>query len=150
MKLIIKKIKESKEISKLLEVRKIVFIDEQNVPPELEIDEYDKSATHFIVLGNDEIIGTARLVISDKIGKIGRVCILKEFRNKGIGSKLMNKIIEYSKSIGLEYLSLESQVYAIPFYEKIGFTVEGKEFMDAGIPHKKMFTSLRENVHNVE
>lgn len=145
MELIIKKTENSKDIQKLLEVRKIVFIDEQNVPPELEIDEHDKSAIHFVVLYNHDIIGTARLVISDKKGKIGRMCILRELRGKGFGLKLMNKIIEYSKDIGLEYLYLESQVHAIPFYEKIGFIVKGKEYMDAGIPHKKMFMILKDS-----
>ena len=144
MELIIRETEDSKEILKALEVRKIVFIDEQNVSPELEIDEYDKSATHFIVLYNGETIGTARVVFSDKIGKVGRICILKEFRNKGIGSRLMEKIIEYSKNIGLECLYLASQINAIPFYEKIGFIVKGKEFMDAGISHKKMIIILKD------
>lgn len=142
MVLIIRKTENKKEIFNILYLRKIVFIDEQNVPTELEIDEYDKCATHFIVLNNDEVIGTARLVISNRIGKIGRMCILKEYRNKGIGSKLINNIIEYSKNIGLEYIYLNAQINAIPFYEKNGFIIKGHEFMDAGIPHKKMFMML--------
>jgi predicted GNAT family N-acyltransferase len=142
MELNIKKAEDGDEISKLIEVRKKVFVEEQNVPQELEIDECDKEATHFIVMYNNEIIGTARLVISENKGKIGRLCVLKEFRSQGIGFKLMNKIIEYSKEIGLKYVYLEAQVHAIPFYEKIGFVAKGVEHMDAGIPHKTMFLTL--------
>lgn len=142
MGLIIRKIENKKELFKSLYLRKIVFIDEQNVPTELEIDEYDKCATHFIILNDDEVIGTARLVISDKKGKIGRMCILKEYRNIGIGSKLIDKIIEYSINVGLEYLYLNAQINAIPFYEKKGFSIKGQEFMDAGILHKKMCRML--------
>lgn len=145
MGLIIRKTENKKEIFKSLYLRKIVFIDEQNVPTELEIDEYDKCATHFIILNDDEVIGTARLVISDKKGKIGRMSILKEYRNRGIGSKLINKIIEYSKNIGLEFLYLNAQINAIKFYEKNGFSVKGQEFMDAGIPHIKMFMVLNDS-----
>jgi predicted GNAT family N-acyltransferase len=76
MELCIKKAETSDEISKLTKVRKKVFVEEQNVPPELEIDECDKDATHFIVMYNNEIIGTARLVISENKGKIGRMCVL--------------------------------------------------------------------------
>lgn len=142
MGLIIRKAENSLEISKLLNIREIVFVHEQNVPRELEIDEHDKCAIHFIVLNEDDIIGTARLVISDKKGKIGRMCILKEYRSKGIGSKLINKIIEYSKTIGLKYLYLNAQKNAISFYKKNGFIVKGYEFMDAGIPHKRMLMML--------
>jgi predicted GNAT family N-acyltransferase len=149
MELNIKKAEDSDEISKLIEVRRKVFIEEQNVPPELEIDECDREATHFIVKYNNKIIGTARLVISENKGKIGRLCILKEFRSQGIGLKLMNKIIEYSKEIGLICVYLEAQVHAIPFYGKIGFVAKGKEHMDAGIPHKTMFLMLKPKVQDL-
>lgn len=142
MGLVIRKTETKKEYFNALDIRKIVFIDEQNVPIELEIDEYDKCATHFIVINDDEIVGTARLVISDKNGKIGRMCILKEYRNKGIGSKLLSVIIEDSKRNNIDYLYLNAQINAMQFYEKNGFIVDGQEFMDAGIPHKQMVRVL--------
>mgnify|MGYP001470683070 CR=1 FL=1 len=119
-------------------VRKIVFAEEQHVPLELEIDEYDEKATHFVLYEGDEPIGAARLRPYDDAGKIERVCILKSYRNRGLGKYLMEEIIACAKEKGFPKVVLHAQTQAIPFYEKLGFTVTSEEFMDAGIPHRAM------------
>jgi predicted GNAT family N-acyltransferase len=142
MELVFKQAKTSSDFFKLFEIRKKVYVDELNVPKEIEFDEYDKTALHFIVEFEDIVIGTARLVVLDKQGKIGRVCILQEYRKKGIGTKLIKSIIKTAKKLGLEKLIVEAKLKALPFYEKIGFHSEGNEYKEVGIPHKRMYLLL--------
>ena len=145
MKLNIRKAKNSSDFSKLFEIRRKVYVDELNVPIELEFDEYDKTAFHFVVEVDDFIVGTARLVMLGFDGNIGRVCILKEFRKKGLGTKLMTSIIHASTNMGLDRLIVEAKVDALSFYKKIGFVTEGNEYLEVGVPHKKMFLMLKKS-----
>jgi predicted GNAT family N-acyltransferase len=142
MEFVFREAQTSSDFFKLFKLRNKVYVEELNVPKEIEFDEYDKIALHFIVEFKDITIGTARLVVLGKKGKIGRVCILKEYRKKGIGTKLIKSIIKTAKKIGLEKLIVEAKVKALPFYEKIGFHSEGNEFLEVGIPHKKMSLSI--------
>lgn len=120
-------------------VRMKVFVEEQGVPQHLELDEFDNEAVHFIVLKDGEAIGAARLrEISPKFGKIERVCILKELRGLKLGASIMKFIEEYAIEHGWQKLKLNAQVYAIPFYEKLGYIVTSPEFLDAYIPHRAM------------
>ncbi|WP_062351946.1 GNAT family N-acetyltransferase [Bacillus kwashiorkori] len=119
-------------------IRKIVFIDEQQVPPEEEIDQFEKEATHFVLYDGARPIGAGRFRSVDGVGKIERVCILKEYRGNGAGKLLMEKMIQYAQEVNFSKVKLNSQTHAIPFYEKLGFIVVSEEFMDAGIPHKTM------------
>src|SRR5205823_1793700 len=103
-----------------------------------EMDEFDESAEHFAAICDGEVVGTARLV--DKGGgaaKIGRVAVLKEHRNKGLGKALMESIVESAMG-RFQTLTLDAQLYVIPFYESLGFTAEGDIFLDAGIQHRRM------------
>src|SRR5436305_475258 len=132
----VRRVQNSKELNTCYLVRMAVFVDEQKVPPWEEMDAYDEAADHFAVFRNSEIVGTARIVdIGDNTGKIGRVAILKESRNLGIGRALMLHVI----GVGFdkyECLILDAQLPVIPFYERLGFAVEGEVFLDAGIEHK--------------
>jgi len=116
-------------------VRKKVFIEEQNVPEELEWDNEDKNCIHVLALDGNKPIGTARM---KEDGHIGRMAVLKEYRNKDIGSSLLQELIEYAQINNYTKLYLHAQVDAISFYEKHGFNVCSNIFMDAGIPHKTM------------
>ena len=125
------------------EVRREVFILEQGVPEELEIDEHDPTALHVLTYSGINCIGTARLVInSDQSGQIGRMAILRPFRNQGLGRQMMKALIETAKSKGILHLTLHAQVSAIPFYEKLGFMADGPTYMEAGIPHRNMMMVL--------
>ncbi len=141
MEILIKPWKEA-EIDAFL-VRQEVFIREQQVPAELELDEFDPSATHVLAHQNGLCIGTGRLVDLDhRQAQIGRMAVLAQFRGKGIGKRLLETLIELARSRGTEMIILHSQVVAIPFYEKLGFQAEGPVYDEAGIPHRNMILVL--------
>jgi len=121
------------------DVRKKVFVDEQGVPISLEIDEFDNTASHFIIYDDQQPIGAGRIrEIGPGIGKVERVCVLKEFRGKHLGNLIMHELEKHAKSAKMTKVVLNAQSYAVPFYEKLGYTVTSPEFMDADIPHRAM------------
>lgn len=119
----------------LARIRRLVFIEEQNVPEDMEWDEYDDSATHFLISLDNKVIATARLKTD---GQIGRMAVLAEYRNKGIGSKLLQYVLLVAKQQKLKNVYLHAQVSAIAFYKKHGFTTCGHVFYEANIPHREM------------
>ncbi len=134
----VKVVTNEKELADAFEVRKKVFVDEQNVPMEEEIDHYENSADHFIAYQNGEAAGAGRFRVVDGLGKVERICVLSSQRGTGAGKAIMNKIEEHAKSKSLEALKLNAQTHAIPFYSSLGYEVISEEFLDAGIPHKTM------------
>ena len=130
------------ELPALLEIRRIVFIVGQNVPEDEERDGRDSEALHFIALQGDKAVGTARVLIDDGTGKIGRVAVLQEYRGQGIGEGLMRVVIDDLRAMGLTRARLGSQTHAVGFYEALGFEAYGPEFLDAGIPHRNMALAL--------
>ena len=120
-------------------IRKRVFIDEQGVPEEMELDEHDPLAQHVLVYLDSECIGTARLVtLPGSVGRIGRMAVLPIHRRQGIGERLLSALLELSKSQGITQLELHAQLSAIPFYEKYGFIAQGDIYDEAGIAHRDM------------
>lgn len=126
------------ELHDAFSVRKQVFINEQNVPEEEEIDQFEDEAVHFVLYNNGMPAGAGRFRTVDGNGKVERICVLKENRQSGSGKAIMDKIEEHAKKQGLPALKLNAQTQAIPFYEKLGYQVISEEFMDAGIPHLTM------------
>ncbi len=121
-------------------IRECVFIQEQCVPVELEWDELDPVCLHILAKdGDGQSVGTARLLPD---GHIGRIAVLKEWRKQGVGSALLQWMIEEMKSSGKQQAMLNAQTDAVKFYEKFGFRVVGDMFMDAGIPHVQMHLAL--------
>lgn len=122
-------------------VRTEVFVVEQGVPIELEIDGADPLARHVLaVLPGGQSIGTARLLDN---GQIGRIAVLKRWRGKGVGRQLVETLIHLARSNETRHLFLHSQTQAVPFYEKLGFREDGSPpFDDAGIPHVHMDLEL--------
>jgi len=128
-----------KEHEDTFAVRKQVFVEEQGVPLHLESDAEDASATHFIMYEDNDPVGAARLrSIEDDAAKIERVCILQDRRGKKLGALIMKEMEKHAISMNKKKLKLHAQSYAIPFYEKLGYTITSPEFMDAGIPHRAM------------
>lgn len=120
-------------------LRKEVFVKEQGVPLNLELDEHDETAIHFLVNDGNDTIATARLrEIEPKVGKVERVCVLNSYRGKRLGVLIMETVERYASEINYQKLKLNAQVYAVPFYEKLEYVVTSPEFMDAGIPHRAM------------
>jgi predicted GNAT family N-acyltransferase len=128
----------------LIKIRTAVFMQEQQVSATDEWDGLDEQAVHFLALSaSDEAIGCARLLreISgeNNFYHIGRVAILKSFRNQGIGHQLMQFVIAYCKQTAPgNNIYLHAQTDRRHFYETLGFIAEGDEFIDAGIPHMSM------------
>ena len=120
---------------KLATIRQRVFIDEQNVPEELEWDNDDDSSTHFLATVDNRAIATARLTAD---GQIGRMAVLAEYRNQGIGYKLLHFVLQHAASLNFKQVYLHAQVSAIAFYEKQGFIAFGDIFYEANIPHREM------------
>lgn len=130
-------------IHESLFIRDKVFIQEQAVPYDLEIDGLDDTATHFLGRLDGKAVATARArFIQPGLAKIERVSVLEEYRGAGHGRLIMQHIIESMDSKGVAKLTLESQTQAQKFYESLGFLAVGEEFMDAGIPHVKMIQVL--------
>ena len=123
----------------LKEIRKTVFIDEQQVPIELEWDEFDEHCTHFLISISGEFIATGRLK-SD--GQIGRMAVLAQHRRNGAGTILLNHILNYAQEIKLNKVYCHAQLTALDFYKTAGFTPTGEIFIDANIPHQAMFKKL--------
>ena len=118
------------------QVRRTVFIEEQNVPEELEWDDLDESCQHLLALDSKKNpIGTGRLC---EHGHIGRMAVIKDWRGKGVGGALLRKLMNIAQQTGNLKLVLNAQTSAAGFYARYGFSAEGDEFMDAGIPHLRM------------
>lgn len=116
-------------------IRRAVFVDEQAVPLALEMDEYDKTATHFLLRDGETPLATARLLNKHGRAKIGRFAVRKEARGRGLGLLLMQAVLDHARQEGFTESVLDSQAYAVPFYARLGFIAEGEAFDDAGIPH---------------
>lgn len=119
----------------LRDIRQRVFVDEQQVPAELEWDAHDTDATHFLLTVEGRPLGTARLLAD---GHIGRVALLAKARGQGLGELLMRAVMAHARSMGLPRLELSAQTHALGFYQRLGFSVCSEEYLDAGIPHRDM------------
>lgn len=136
-----------KELDKVLNLRKTIFIRGQNVPVSRELDGLDDRSKHVIVFLNQHgqgiPIGCARVRIAGKTAKLERIGVLKKYRNKGIGLLLMKYLYRYCKLRNVQKIELHSQAYVKRFYEKCGFKAKGKAFLDANIKHVKMEVRIR-------
>ncbi len=132
-------------------IRDAVFIQEQNVPLEEELDSYDEEAVHWLVRDTEtgEAVATARLLYYQEgcqmkpVAKIGRVAVLPTYRGQRIATRLMETIMVWALQQGYDQSLVEAQTYIIPLYEKLGYEVESDEYLDAGIPHKMMRAYLK-------
>ncbi len=136
--MIIKKVETKKELEDAFFVRKLVFVQEQNVPVELELDDYDDEAVHFIVYEHEKPIGAGRLRTIKNGSKVERVCVLKSHRNLGIGASLMQKIEQTATALKWLPLHLNAQIKATPFYEQLGYSTCSQVFYEVNIPHIAM------------
>lgn len=134
----IKKVENEEEFKKALKVRFRVFVDEQEVPRDLERDEKDEEAVHIIAQNESKTVGCGRIVFSEDKGKIGRVAVDKSWRKQGIGSCICRELMIIAEERGYDKLILHAQVDSVEFYEKLGFEIVGDIFEEAGIDHKKM------------
>jgi len=121
-------------------IRFKVFVEEQKVPEEAEIDERDPHCVHALARGDDgRALGTGRLLPD---GHIGRMAVLREARQLGVGSALLTALMDEARRRGHAQAMLSAQTHAIPFYRRHGYAVVGGEYLDCGIPHVDMACDL--------
>jgi len=130
----------TRDMAECLRIREQVFIVEQRVPPDMERDEHDSDALHFIALADGRPVATARVVLRDNgaSAKIGRVAVCRSHRGFGIGKLLMAAIESAPDLTRVRHFMLDAQTHALQFYLRLGYEAYGEEFMDAGIPHRHM------------
>lgn len=122
------------DFAALREVRNLVFVVEQQIPPEVEFDEFDGQCHHFLARDlQGQPIGTGRL---SPEGKLGRLAVVREWRHQGVGQSLVRIMIEKARQLGLTTMTASAQLAVLDFYTKLGFTPVGAVFTEAGIPHQ--------------
>ncbi|HKC31484.1 MAG TPA: GNAT family N-acetyltransferase [Burkholderiales bacterium] len=120
-------------------IRFAVFVVEQGVPLEIELDEHDAECVHALAFDGAAAVGTGRLLPD---GHLGRMAVLREFRGRGVGSAILAKLIEAAAQRGDREVLLSAQVHALDFYRAHGFSAEGEVYQDAGIAHQTMRRAL--------
>lgn len=130
---------ETRDLGPCHALRRAVFVEEQQVPADLEWDGRDQEARHLLALDGDEPLGTARFFISAGTASIGRVCVARAARGRGIGLALMREALRLLRADPqVSRITLSAQAPVIGFYESLGFAAHGPTYMDAGIPHRSM------------
>jgi len=126
------------ELNACIDLRRSVFVDEQGVPEDRELDGKDGEATHLLAWDGYPV-GTARIrEYEEGVAKVERVAVEASRRGEGIGRELMAHAEAYAADEGYERVRLDAQVPVVEFYERLGYEVRGEEFEDAGIPHRRM------------
>jgi len=117
-------------------IRFAVFVNEQKVPPEMELDTWDPGSVHAVAFDADAAaVGTGRLLPD---GHIGRMAVARSARGSGVGSALLRALMGEARRRGHRFTVLSAQTHAIGFYRRHGYEVDGSEYLDAGIPHVDM------------
>ena len=117
-------------------IRFKVFVEEQRVPRDMEMDEMDARCVHALAYSADgRVMGTGRLLPD---GHIGRMAVLSEWRGKGIGGEMLERLVAAARERGDAEVALSAQTHALEFYRRHGFNEEGEVYEEAGIPHQVM------------
>lgn len=138
----IKRIATKEQLEDAFQVRKTVFVKEQGVAEEVELDEYEEICDHVIVYDENMPVGTGRMRVVDEMAKLERICVLASHRMHSLGKTIMNELEEIAIEKGLKQAKLNGQVQAIPFYEKLGYETASTVFLEENIPHVKMVKDL--------
>jgi len=140
----VKKIETDQELQEAFKIREIVFIDEQECPPEEEFDGLDEESIHFIAYITGEPVGTSRYRTTDKGVKLERFAVLKEHRGKGVGKRLVQTaIVQIAATFEAgTLLYMHAQLDAMSLYARYGFEKVGDKFVEAGIEHFLMKKTL--------
>jgi predicted GNAT family N-acyltransferase len=134
-------------------VRYDVFVTEQNVPEDLELDEHDETADHFVAYDDERPVGAGRLVVEPPgfaaadpalgpVAHLGRLAVRPDARGTALGVALVRAIEDRAAELGLRVVALSAQTHALGFYERLGYAAYGEEFDDAGLPHRWMSRTL--------
>ena len=121
-------------------VRFAVFVDEQKVPPEIEMDDRDPFCVHVLAVEDGAPVGTGRIDLA--AGKVGRLAVLEKVRGRGLGTALMNSLHGIARDNSLSRVWCNAQVVAVPFYERMGYRITSEPFDEANIAHVRMERAL--------
>lgn len=137
--IIIKLAESEAEFQGAFNVRARVFVQEQEIPPEEELDEADEAAIHAVALHQGRVVGTGRLVLGNRgQGRIGRMAVEKEFRRRGTGTRILAFLEESARAQGSCWSALHAQEYVKNFYVERGYRVHGEPFLEVDIRHIEM------------
>lgn len=118
-------------------IRTKVFIEEQQVPEDIEIDDIDPRTDHLVLYIDDKPAATGRIVWDSPVS-LGRIAVLSEYRGSGLGAEIVTRLMEKIFERGESEVHIHAQTHALGFYEKLGFRAYGDVFDEAGIPHRSM------------
>ena len=147
MEALVKHAQSKEELRAAYALRFHVFVEEQDVPPELEQDDLDATAFHAVVLQNGQVVGTGRLipgVSSGDIttGVIGRMAVNRRLRRQGVGASLLDFLEQEARLQGVQRITLHAQTFVKDFYARHGYGEEGQPFLEVGIQHVQMSKDL--------
>ena len=134
----VKRVSTEKELTQVFAIRIKVFVKEQGVPSEIELDDDDRRAIHFLATVGASAVGTARVVWHCGAAKIGRMAVVKRYRRKGVGRQLLSRSLAAARRLKARQIYLHAQVAVSGFYEGMNFRGTGPIFDEAGIAHRKM------------
>jgi predicted GNAT family N-acyltransferase len=134
----VREARDEAEREALLALRHEVFVGEQGVPRELEIDEHDERAVHIVALEDGELVGTCRVLQAGSQAKFGRLVVARAARGRGIGAALLAAAERRAREMGCNQMVLAAQTSAMGLYERAGYTARGEVYLDAGIEHMTM------------
>jgi predicted GNAT family N-acyltransferase len=120
-------------------IRTTVFVEEQRVPPEIEMDDMDAVSVHALAYVDGAAVGTGRLLPD---GHIGRMAVLRGARARGVGGAILERLVEEARRRGFREAVLSAQTHALEFYRKHGFEAVGEVYEEAGIAHQEMRRTL--------
>ena len=141
--LVVKLVESEPELDSAMQVRFRVFVSEQGVPPEEELDEADATAIHAIALVNGQVVGTGRLLLTDgDQARIGRMAVDLDRRRQGIGGQILVFLEETARAEGAQRVTLHAQEYVKSFYAAHDYQEHGSTFLEANIPHVEMRKEL--------
>jgi predicted GNAT family N-acyltransferase len=130
--------RDADEVRAALELRHEVFVVEQRVPVDEEMDEHDATALHLVAVEDGRVVATARVVMEGDTAKVGRVAVAASARRRGIASRLIAACEREARARGGRRVTLAAQTGALSLYERAGYVAYGERFMDAGIEHLMM------------
>lgn len=138
----IKRVTTEEQLEDAFSVRKTVFVKEQGVAEEVELDEYEDCSDHVVIYDENKPVGTGRVRIVEDKAKLERICVLASHRKHHLGKTIMNELEAIAIEKGLAKAKLHGQVQAAAFYEKLGYETASDVFMEENIPHVKMVKDL--------